>query len=90
MIGRNDDADEGKTVPDYGSWRPSIHTPDDTEKPTRMVTDRPAPRPAPPPIDDQDDPDEGRTRIFKEPSATAAATGDLSRAPVGWVVIVDS
>lgn len=96
MTGREDDDFEPKTQTaiggGQGSWGPNIHTPDDTEASTRVLSEatRRHPSSASAPGFSQTAPaargDEERTRVLKAP--TAQAPGDLSRAPVGWVVVV--
>lgn len=95
MTGREDDDFEAKTQTaiggGHGSWGPNIHTPDDPEASTRVLSAEQtrrfpagsgaaASQSAPPPQEEE------RTRVLKAP--TAKAPGDLSRAPVGWVVVV--
>lgn len=87
MTGRDGDPDEKPTATAIGgnhaNWGPGVHTPDDTEKPTRVLesTGRPSTGRVTTP-----DVDEAATSIFKTPAAKSDA--DLSAAPVGWVVIV--
>jgi len=86
MTGRDNDPDERKTATAIGgnlSWSPGVHTPDDTEQPTKVL-DATKTRTKTVP-GEQEDVDEARTRIQRVP--TPSGEVDLSRAPVGWIVI---